>query len=641
MILALQDWTGTKDAFCRQYNSHMVTLNAWRRRYKQYGEAGLEPGFKKPKSKKKTRPYSNPDQKRQAVEAYLKSGRTLEDFSKIWGVNERTLTRWVKLHQEKGPKALEGRGGRKPGKMPVPDAVRGEIVDVKKRFPTFGIRKVKDFLGRFVGLRTSPPVIRRVVKEENLPKGKVGKRKNKKRALIRRFERSKPGEMWQSDITSFNLARHSRRVYLVVFMDDHSRYIVSWKLALQQTSAFVQETLLDGIQRFGKPKEALTDQGRQYFAWRGKNKFQKLLRTQGIQQIVSRARHPQTLGKCERFWDTVAQEFWERTQPQELEEAQTRLGYFINHYNHFRPHQGIGSAVPADRFFGVEDQIRKTIEKNMDANQLALATDLPLKKPVFLVGQIGDQVVSMHGEKGKLVLSTPGGASQEMVYDDSGMPTGLPAIQGDKHGNDLREQNRNDGNGGCNDTEETRPQSGQTQEGLPNGYAALPGEGSMGIGERRGAEAGPRIGNAYAGTLDGPHDTQGVSRETGSAAFASVADEPTGTCGDGHRPVETAQEPAQGNAFPAGESPGQHQGPEETHRTIGTREGSVDGTGGSVARHAWQPEQFSQSPIEAEQGKKNQPQQLPVTSQAGLENENSGIETAALSPTPLEYPKEH
>jgi hypothetical protein len=43
------------------------------------------------------------------------------------------------------------------------------------------------------------------------------------------------------------------------------------------------EALLEGVQRFGKPEEVLTDQGRQYFTWRGKGEFQKLLDREGIQ----------------------------------------------------------------------------------------------------------------------------------------------------------------------------------------------------------------------------------------------------------------------------------------------------------------------------------------------------------------------
>src|SRR5204862_5208447 len=104
-------------------------------------------------------------------------------------------------------------------------------------------------------------------------------------------------------------------------------------------------------QKYGKPREVLTDQGRQYFAWRGKSAFQKLLVKQGIEHAVARSHHPQTLGKCERLWQSVAEELWDRVHPQELEEARARLKHYFAFYNFFRPHQGIDGGIPAERFF--------------------------------------------------------------------------------------------------------------------------------------------------------------------------------------------------------------------------------------------------------------------------------------------------
>src|SRR5262245_23584035 len=54
-------------------------------------------------------------------------------------------------------------------------------------------------------------------------------------------------------------------------------------------------------------------------------------------------------------------------------------------------HEGIGGLVPADRFFGAEDVLRKTIEAQLEKNELGLAVEESPRKPVFLFGQIGDQ----------------------------------------------------------------------------------------------------------------------------------------------------------------------------------------------------------------------------------------------------------
>src|SRR5256712_13122166 len=55
----------------------------------------------------------------------------------------------------------------------------------------------------------------------------------------------------------------------------------------------------------GAPEEVLTDNGPQYKTWRGKSAFTALCERRGIKQIVARPRHPQTLGKIERFWGSL------------------------------------------------------------------------------------------------------------------------------------------------------------------------------------------------------------------------------------------------------------------------------------------------------------------------------------------------
>ena len=137
----------------------------------------------------------------------------------------------------------------------------------------------------------------------------------------------------------------------------------------------------------------------------GKSDLEKLLEKEGIKHVVSRAHHPQTLGKCERFWETVQNEFWTRVHPQDLEEARQRLKLFIDHYNHQRPHQGLDGQVPADRFFGIAEDVRLAIEKSVEQNALAMALGELPKAPAFLFGQVGDQRIAFHGTSGKFYLT--------------------------------------------------------------------------------------------------------------------------------------------------------------------------------------------------------------------------------------------
>lgn len=525
LVRAFLAQVGTQTAFCKAHGVHPATFSGWLNEYKRVGEAKMRSNHEKLlEGGVHNGPYST-DERRHAVETYLKSGQSFDNFARVWGIGESTLRYWVERYQEGGPQALEKRVT--PAGRPRYKGVRELVERVKKENPTFGFRKIRDNLARIFGVKVSAGSVRNALKDKGYPKGGTRK-KREKRQLPRRFERSSAGDLWQSDITSFVLTRHGVRVYLTVFLDDYSRYIVSWGLFLHQKGDIVIDTLMQGIERFGKPKEVLTDQGRQYFTWRGKGDFQKLLIREGIQHVVARSHHPQTVGKTERFWATVKEEFWDRVHPQDLADTRGRLGHFIAHYNHFRPHQGIDGMVPADRFFGAENQVRKALEAEMNRNELNLALGESLRKPVFLVGQIGDQQVSLHGERGKLIVQTQDGIIQELGME------GLGAA--------LKEEK--DGRG-----EGKEAEKGQAQEEVQvPGDGSHPGEGGVGSGERGGEGEGAPDRGRDPGVLDGKIDPGSGGPEASNAEVAGVAALPPSPVGAGGGVGETAPTPGQEGA---------------------------------------------------------------------------------------------
>ncbi len=536
-------------AFCRSNGLNTKSFCAWRRRLAHEGEAGLErqaPGAAKPGRKRRgklgvqIREFT-PEERRKAVETFQQSGLSQEVFARTWGVCSKTLARWLRRHAQEGPKGLEPRkpgprtAASPAGKPKGADPVRAAVVETKRNFPDFGLRKIAHFLGRFHALRVSPGTVRKTLREEGLPKAPSPPARPKRgRPQVRRFERSLPGDLWQSDITSFLLARHHVRVYLTVFLDDFSRYVVSWSLQVHQRQDLVIEALYEGIGRFGKPKEVLTDQGRQYFAWRGKSDFQKRLEKEGIRHVVARAHHPQTVGKTERLWETIQRELWGRVQPQDVAEARERLGHFFAHYNHFRPHQGIDGMVPADRFFGAESTVRKTLEDAMARNELAIALGEPVRKPVFLVGQIGDEQVSLHGERGRLVIQTPSGERREWNSDDIGMAS--------KRGNtsDESEVDPNGSNdGGAEDASDAEgPQARSLPHDAPTRAA---GAGALGGGERGAASRGTPPVHGDPRVLAGKDQQGAGGNEARGTAASNLPDVPAGTRRDGSRTPEAAE----------------------------------------------------------------------------------------------------
>lgn len=503
-------------AFCAQHGLTTKTLCAWRKRFDEEGEAGLEPRPNPRNRKGRHRGAYTPEERREAVEAFAASGMQQDDFCRIWGVGRSTLAKWLKRYREEGPQGLETRRwrARNPHPNATPEDVKERVRETKRRHPSFGLRKIRDWLFRFEAKKVSTTTVKKVLVEADLHAAPKAKKKRRKKPIVRRFERAKPRELWQSDITSFLLPRTGRRLYLTVFLDDHSRYIVGWQLATHQRVELVIEALLEGIARFGKPREVLTDQGRQYFAWRGKSRFQKLLHKEGIQHVVSRAHHPQTLGKTERFWATVNAELWERVRMEDLVEARERMSHFIQHYNHFRPHQGIDGAVPADRFFGAEDAMRVTLEGNMQ-QELDRALAEPKREAVYLFGRVGEQSVSLHGEGGRLIVRTEGGQERELD---------MRALGG--AGNDEKEDANRKEKSGVSGTEADA-----------DGRAR-----AVDVGDGRGTSARASSGDGDPGALAGEEVEAGGGRGTGGETTANLAALADGGVGYGRGLTEAAAE---------------------------------------------------------------------------------------------------
>jgi len=380
------------DEFAREHNLNAQTFKNWIWHSNRTG---------------KMKRYC-PVERKKIVESYLSAEMPLADFAKTWGVSTSTLQNWVQRYKDFGS---DGLMNKKPGEKDkrrgpkTASSVRDEIIKIKKEEPQFGLKKIKQWMYRFRGVKVSTGTVKKTVTSEGLTLVKRKRKPRRSSDKVRRFERAKPMQLWQSDITQFTVGQHSMKVYLTIFMDDHSRYIVGWRLQSRQTAELVIDALKEAMIKYGKPQEVLTDQGRQYFAWRGKSELEKLLEKENIKHVVSRAHHPQTLGKCERFWETVSNEFWTRIRPFDLDEARERLKYFIDHYNYQRPHQGLDGAVPADRFFGVADEVRGVIEKTVHENSLRLAVGELPKPPAFLIGQVGDQRIAFHGTSGSFFLT--------------------------------------------------------------------------------------------------------------------------------------------------------------------------------------------------------------------------------------------
>jgi putative transposase len=138
---------------------------------------------------------------------------------------------------------------------------------------------------------------------------------------------------------------------LIAYIDDHSRFIVGYGQYDGATTENTLKSLYRVLFEYEMPYAIITDRGSHFYAnkigkkKKGKCKFQEVLEDLGIKHIVSRAHHPQTNGKIERWFGTYKREFNERFKA---------VDEYVRFYNYERPHQRLGFKTPAEVFFKKE-----------------------------------------------------------------------------------------------------------------------------------------------------------------------------------------------------------------------------------------------------------------------------------------------
>lgn len=478
-------------------------------------------------------------------------GLSCAKVSRLTGISTSVINQCMRKYKQYGEAGLEGkaynedRPRRKSAKREAAGQALGQLGPIPEGA---GIGKIQGLLYRMGFLKVSRGTASKVAAEQLPPRPKHRRRGRNKPKKVRNFERAKPNDLWQTDIMTFML-KGQYRLYLIGFMDDNSRYLVGWGLFRYQTTKHVQEVFRAAIEKHGLPKEVLSDNGRQYYSWRGKSQFTDMLRKLGIAHIRSRPYHPQTLGKIESFWRNMWQECLSAVPLPSFEEAEKKIGEYVEHYNYKRPHQGIGNLVPADRFFQVARQMTELVAENTAKVEEQRPPLGDYKPPTYLVGNIGGKELRLVAQSAEVSLRdmvpekvespvspeeagnevTDGKAEASQVSEPGGAAGADPAGAGaaGASGGAVRAgggvagavlpvawasaEGGAEGAGGGGAGSEGVPAGGDGGGGAPaTGACGGPGEGEPGVGQR--------AGHPEACGGDGASDNPGQRLGTGEGA---------------------------------------------------------------------------------------------------------------------------
>jgi transposase InsO family protein len=359
---------------------------------------------------------------------WRRSDLSAREFGALVGVSAKTLVIWKRRFDRLGPVGLMDGARGAPCGSRLPEPTQRAILLLKASHPEWGCERIREVLLRGEGYSASAGAIAHVLQAQGYELDEAETARHE--PVVHHFERARPNQLWQTDLFTFLLKRENRRLWVVVFLDDHSRFVVGYGVYASAGGALVREVLEAAITNFGAPEEVLTDNGPQYVTWRGTSAFARLLERRGIRHLVAHPRRPQTLGKTERFWGTLWRECVQSAVFLGLDDARRRIGQFIDHYNFQRPHQGLEGLVPADRYVAAAPQVRETLQARVAANAEDLAVHGAPRKSFYLTGRVGDTDIALHTEGSRVVLTRSDGGREEVDLDATGRraPTAEEAL---------------------------------------------------------------------------------------------------------------------------------------------------------------------------------------------------------------------
>jgi transposase InsO family protein len=301
------------------------------------------------------------------VEKIRKLGLPYSEGAKRFGINLGLLYEYNrKVNREAREKAASGgeEKGADEKKKEVtaapgfPEEVKELIRDYRRKNPAHGFKRIADLLKQNYLVVVTRKQVRKVLKEAGLletcdssfdkevtPKG------------TRRFEAKRPGEIWQMDV-AYVYIKNTPVLYLVVIIDDHSRFCLSAELRRDQCADTLIAVLHDACSAAGPPKKLMTDQGSGFYSWsQEETRFQEYLDEEGIEHLVAEPHSPQTQGKVERLIQSIRTELLRKVKFTGFSDAQEQIRAYVHSYNFDRPNQGINGKRPADRFHGVAREI--------------------------------------------------------------------------------------------------------------------------------------------------------------------------------------------------------------------------------------------------------------------------------------------
>ena len=290
------------------------------------------------------------DERLKFVARYL-DGEKMSALCREFGISRPTGYKIINRYKELGLDGLEDRS-RRPYRHAnqLPFQVERTILSIKREYPSWGARKIRDKLLReFPQIQPPAKSTVHAVLDRN---GLVGRRKRRRYRAegMPLSDASTPNELWCADYKGEFMLGNHRYCYPLTITDYRSRYLLACE-GLESTKAPFAFTVFERVfKEFGVPAAIRTDNGLPFAspnALFGLSRLSIWWLRLGIRIERIKPGCPQQNGRHERMHLTLKQE---ATKPASFNflQQQGRFDEFVEVYNNERPHEALAGNYPGD-----------------------------------------------------------------------------------------------------------------------------------------------------------------------------------------------------------------------------------------------------------------------------------------------------
>ena len=266
------------------------------------------------------------------------------------GLSERTLRRYLAQYRKEGFRGLLPKTKGRQQEDAIPQHLLEQAILLRREVPSRSVSQIIQILEWEE--KAQPKQLKRSTLQEKLMESGYSSRHMRmytsSGVSARRFQKRHRNQLWQSDIKygpflPIGPDGALKQVYLVLFIDDATRYVLHGEFYPTLDQAIVEDCFRKSIQQNGLPEAVYFDNGKQYRTkWMGRT-CSKL----GIRLLFAKPYSPESKGKVERLNRVVGSFLAEVAleKPKTLDRLNTWFQAWLSECHQNKPHSALGETA--------------------------------------------------------------------------------------------------------------------------------------------------------------------------------------------------------------------------------------------------------------------------------------------------------